>query len=330
MEMFKGAIKTLAAGLAAATMFGTSAQAADAVTLGTSGSGSPFYVNAVGMSRVIQNHAGINVSVESVGGSHPNVFAIANGKIDLAIVNALSALDGFNGKKPFPQKVNLRLIAQGDESLRQVFVRRAAGIEKPSDLEGKKWVSKIPANPDIGEISEALMTAAKINSGKVRQISASATSEIVSGFESGTIDAATMPASARAPHVMRLFDNRLIDYLAITSEQAKAMAPMLPEGLRVRTLAAGTYPHQDKDATVFAVRTILVAGADTPDDVVYRVAKALFENGEELSKFHPTAKHWTVANTVDEAPLPLHPGVVRYLKEKNAWSKELETQQGRF
>lgn len=320
----------LAIGLATTALLAAGqAGAQQAITIATSGSGSVFYTNAVGMSRVIQNHTDVNVSVESVGGSHPSIFAIIKEQADLAVVNVLAAVDGYEGKKPFPSKADLRLVAQGNMSLRQVFVRRDAGIKTPKDLARATWTTKIPANPDIGQISDALMKVADIDPSSVKQVTMSATSEVVQGFESRTIDAATMPASARAPHITRLFNDRIIDYLQISKEQGQAMKPMLPRGMSVRTLDAGTYPNQDRDAVVFAVRTVLVADADTPDDVVYKVAKALFDNGAELSKFHSTAKHWTVENTVDEPPLPLHAGVVRYLKEKGAWSDALAADQAK-
>ena len=75
----------LAAGMLAAP---GSAMAQKAVTLGTSSIGSTFYVLAVGMSKIMQKYSGINVAVESVGGSHSSMFSIRRGKIDIGMANA--------------------------------------------------------------------------------------------------------------------------------------------------------------------------------------------------------------------------------------------------
>ncbi len=83
--------------VAACTTAVTPIAAQEALRLGTSGSGSVFYTLGVGLSRLISEHAGINVSVESVGGSHANVFAMMNDQVDLAIVNAQAAGDGYDG-----------------------------------------------------------------------------------------------------------------------------------------------------------------------------------------------------------------------------------------
>ena len=57
------------------------AAAQKAVTLGTSSIGSTFYVLAVGMSKIMQKYSGINVAVESVGGSHSSMFSISSGML---------------------------------------------------------------------------------------------------------------------------------------------------------------------------------------------------------------------------------------------------------
>jgi TRAP-type uncharacterized transport system substrate-binding protein len=107
--------------------------AQEAVNIATSGSGSPFYQNAVGISRVIQNHTAINATVESGAGSTPNIFSIMSGEADMAVVNALAAISGYDATPPFTSQVDLRIIAQGGLSLRQVFVRRGANISSVKD-----------------------------------------------------------------------------------------------------------------------------------------------------------------------------------------------------
>ena len=52
------------------------------------------------------------------------------------------------------------------------------------------------------------------------------------------------------------------------------------------------------------------------EDLVYRLVKALFENNDYLVKIHPSAAYTTGENAVTFSPIPLHPGTIRYLKEK--------------
>ena len=315
---------------ASTLLISTHGLAQQAVNIATSGSGSPFYQNAVGISRVVQAHTNINATVESGAGSTPNIFSIMNGEADLAVVNALAAIAGYDAQPPFAQKVDLRIVAQGGLSLRQIFVRRNANINSPSDLAGKTWIHAMPANPDILQISNALMEAAGLSPNTMRLASMTTSGEAIDGFSARTIDAVTMPASAGAPNVARLFESQTIDFLPISPEIADRMRGLLPRGLNIGTLPAGSYTNQANDAVVFELRTLLVAHADTPDDVVYEIAKAIFENRDELSTYHASARGWTLANTVNNPDLPLHPGTVRYLKDIGAWNAEIESQQQKF
>ena len=51
-------------------------------------------------------------------------------------------------------------------------------------------------------------------------------------------------------------------------------------------------------------------------DLVYSLVKALYENNGYLMKIHPSAAYTTPENAVKYCPIPLHPGTIKYLKEK--------------
>jgi hypothetical protein len=309
----------------AATLGPVSGQ--EAIRLGTSGSGSVFYTLGVGLSRLIGEHAGINVSVESVGGSHANVFAMMNDQVDLAIINAQAAGDGYRGNAPFPQKVENCLIAQGQPTLRQVLVRKGANIGTIADLAGKTWIDTMPANPDIAQISALIAKVGGLEPGSYQAVSMAESIEAINGFEGGTIDAVTLPASAGAPNVAQLMDAGTIDFLYMTPEDIAAIEPDLPTGLSIYTLPQDTYPNQQKDVSVFGMRTILVGKCDLPEDVVYKIASSLFDHLDEFATFHPTGKQWNLEATVDKPTVPFHAGAIKYLKEHGAWTDELQAMQ---
>ncbi|MBE0555822.1 MAG: TAXI family TRAP transporter solute-binding subunit, partial [Proteobacteria bacterium] len=52
-----------------------------------------------------------------------------------------------------------------------------------------------------------------------------------------------------------------------------------------------------------------------PEDVVYKMTKAVYENLEELGKSHPQGKD-IVLKSATSVSIPLHPGAIRYYKEK--------------
>ena len=60
----------------------------------------------------------------------------------------------------------------------------------------------------------------------------------------------------------------------------------------------------------------LVTSAKVPDDVVYELVKAVFENFDEFKKLHPAFANLDPKEMVkDGLSAPLHPGAAKYYKE---------------
>lgn len=60
-----------------------------------------------------------------------------------------------------------------------------------------------------------------------------------------------------------------------------------------------------------------LVSAKQPDDVVYKLVKATFDNFDEFKKLHPTFADLDRKDMVKAGlSAPLHPGAVEYYKEK--------------
>jgi hypothetical protein len=55
--------------------------------------------------------------------------------------------------------------------------------------------------------------------------------------------------------------------------------------------------------------------ADLPDDLVFRVVKAAFENHEQMMEVHAAAAATVPANITRNSFLPLHSGAIRYYRQ---------------
>ena len=87
--------------------------------------------------------------------------------------------------------------------------------------------------------------------------------------------------------------------------------------LKAMTIAAGSYPGQDAPIVSVGSWSFIMARPTVPDDVAYRLARALHRGEAALAQRLPQARETTAANTVAALPRPdlLHPGVTRYLRE---------------
>jgi TRAP transporter TAXI family solute receptor len=87
--------------------------------------------------------------------------------------------------------------------------------------------------------------------------------------------------------------------------------------LKTLTVPAGAYPGLDAPLVSVGSWSFVMARRDLPDDVAYRLARALRRGAEDLARRLPQAKETTTANTVAAAPRQeqIHPGALRYLRE---------------
>ena len=83
------------------------------------------------------------------------------------------------------------------------------------------------------------------------------------------------------------------------------------------TIPGGMYTGTDEDVSTFGVKATFVTSADVPDDVVYEVVKAVFDNFDRFKGLHPAFADLTEEEMISAGlSAPLHPGAEKYYKER--------------
>jgi hypothetical protein len=87
--------------------------------------------------------------------------------------------------------------------------------------------------------------------------------------------------------------------------------------LKAMMVPAHTYRGQTKPVHAVGLWSFVLARETLPDEVAYRLARALNQAEADLARRLPQAAYTTAANTAAEAPRAelLHSGVARYLRE---------------
>lgn len=87
--------------------------------------------------------------------------------------------------------------------------------------------------------------------------------------------------------------------------------------LRALTVPPGSFPGQTEAIHSVGSWSFVLARPDLPDDVAYRLARALHRGEAALAARLPQARETTPRNTVAAAPRVelIHPGALRYLRE---------------
>jgi TRAP transporter TAXI family solute receptor len=105
-------------------------------------------------------------------------------------------------------------------------------------------------------------------------------------------------------------------FIAPDAEEIKRILAQQPL-LKPMTMPAGSYPGQDAPIATVGSWSFVLARPGLPDDVAFRIARALHKGEAALGSKLPQARETTAVNTVAAAPRAdlIHPGVVKYLRE---------------
>ena len=103
-------------------------------------------------------------------------------------------------------------------------------------------------------------------------------------------------------------------FVSLTPEQIEAIRKAMPE-LTISEIGSGAYSSLDKTYTTLGVYNFAIGRDDLPDDLVYQLVKAVFENQPRLLKTTSAASDTLPQNAVKDSFLPFHPGAVRYYRE---------------
>ncbi|MFB3884918.1 MAG: TAXI family TRAP transporter solute-binding subunit [Thermodesulfobacteriota bacterium] len=297
------------------------------IVIGTSSVGSSGYTQGVGIANIISKKTpAISVTARPVGGSDANVRAVRDGKVEVAIVNAVSAVQGLLGMGAYSKegRAPLRLLLQGFLTPRFIVTRKASRIEKLEDLQGKTIVGKRPAMADIEAATLAYLEIAGISKEKIKIVETVETGETIEALKIGSVDGALLPTTFLSPGFQELSRTTDVTVPSLTQDQAKKMIEKLGPAFRPMKVPPGTFKGQEKEILTIATPMILMARDDLSQDVVYMVVKTLLDNEKDVKALHSEAQYWTLENTLESPPLPFHGGVEKLLKEKGAWTPNLD------
>ena len=164
----------------------------------------------------------------------------------------------------------------------QVVALTDAKVNSFADLKGKTLVTQSKGNTAELLTDQVLkingMTYASL--GKVN-FQASYT-DAVDMMKDGHVQVFTLGTTAPASAVMDLASARDIQMVPVDD---KTMAELKKQnaGYNRLVIKAGTYPKQDKDVAAIGYTTHIVVACDLPEDVVYRMTKAMATNVNDMA-----------------------------------------------
>ena len=320
-------IKLALAGLAAAVTV-TAAPSAFAqqkfMTIGTGGVTGVYYAAGGAICRLVNKDRakhGIRCSVESTGGSVFNVNTVKAGELDFGFAqsdvqyNALKGVAQFNGQ-PFPE---LRAVFSVHPEPFTVVARKEANVKSFADFKGKRFNIGNPGSGTRASAEELLATLGwKL--GDFSLASELKADEHGPALCDGKIDGFFYGVGHPSANIQDPTTSCGAQLISLTGPAVETLLKDKPYYARA-TIPAGLYPNNPNATETYGVLATIVASSKTPDDTVYAVVKAVFDNFDEFKKLHPARANLKPESMlVDGNSAPLHDGAARFYKEKG-WIK---------
>jgi uncharacterized protein len=301
--------------LAIATSTGVMAADPDwpkSLTLGTASPGGIYYVYGDALAQILTEKLGIPVNPQPTQGTVHNVKLVDSGRAQLGMTTTGVALQGWNGTGDWTGGKQYRtmraLFPMYDTPLQAVVLQRS-GITALAQLDKKR----IGAGPKAGTGGTYVPAILKVL-GISAEVSYGALDDAATDLPAGHIDAFMTTVGAPASAFQNIEAKEPVTFLSPSSEQIEIIRKAMPE-FSPSKIAAGTYRFLDKDYVTVGMYNFGIGRADLPDDLVYQVVKAVFENQPRLMKASPVASETIPQNVVKDSFLPFHPGAVRYYRE---------------
>jgi TRAP transporter TAXI family solute receptor len=296
-----------------------SAQPRRAVIMASGSVDGAYYPIAGAISRITSDSRDLNflVAVESSAGSIANVQLLKSGEADFALLqndvayyafNGIT-LDAFAGK---PVK-NMAGVFSVYPEIVHVITRRSADVRSIRDLKGKRVVLGAPGS---GAEQNALQV---LKAHGIRETDLRTTQPIgrMAAFDqlkAGTVDAVFVSTALGSPLIADAMTSGKLTLVGIGDSAGDALRRSYPF-YTVEKIPANTYPGLEHDVTSAGVMAILVARSSAPDELVYSLTKAVFDNLPQFQSSHPAARHLTLHTALSGMALPLHPGAERYFQQ---------------
>jgi TRAP transporter TAXI family solute receptor len=292
--------------------------------IATGGTGGVYYPLGSAIAKLLTRQVPGLVAIARVtGGSVDNLKMIGLRQSQVALAMVDAALDASRGKHKFSAgRIDLRTLMVLYPNRMHVVTLEGRGIVSMPDLRGKRVSIGGPGSATelmADRIVEALGLGADINRqrlGLTAAVEALKTGRIDAFFFAGGLPTAAIAELAAMPG-LRI---RLIDHAAAVTDMNMKYGDGRSGGVYASgVIPKDTYVGQGKDNTIAIVQNILVADATLPDQIAYRVVKAIAENRDELISVHDEARNIALDNqSPKNSPIPWHPGAVKYLNEKGA------------
>ncbi|MGC2812451.1 MAG: TAXI family TRAP transporter solute-binding subunit [Bradyrhizobium sp.] len=291
------------------------ARAQQFINVLTGGTSGVYYPLGVAIGKIYSDRlANVKTQVQATKASVENLILLQQGRgeIAFALGDSLKAAWEGDAEAGFKTRLDrLRTIGAIYPNYIQIVATADSGIKTLADLKGKSLSVGAPkSGTELN--SRAILAAAGLSYKDIGKVEYLPFAESVDLMKNRQLDATLQSAGLGVASLKDLSTSTEITVVSVPSETVDKIGPPF---VAVK-IPANTYTGQDKDVPTAAVVNYLVTRSAVSDDLAYQMTKLIYESLPELANAHAAGKEIKLENAAAGSPVPLHPGAIRYYKEK--------------
>ncbi len=286
--------------------------------MGTSGATGSWYPVGVGLSTIWNEELkndGIHVFVQTTGGGAENIQMIKSKELDMCTLGALTVNEAYNALNNTTHLPNLRtMFAFQATSMQPVILKKHVKTGHFSDIQGLKLGVGNPGGNAEKMFNIMNQALGNFTVSPERLSPANACDAIKNGFIDGNFFTGGAPIASLID--LLATPGLEIQMLEVTPEDIDKMNAISNNMWTFGTIPAGIYDGFDKDLHVAQAYDALVCTAEVPERVVYRLLEVMFNNLEKVNAINYSMSHFKTNMALNSLACPMHPGAVKYFREK--------------
>src|SRR5947209_11517056 len=308
--------KLIAAAVAtSAILSAPSAQAQAFINVLTGGTSGVYYPLGVAIGKIFSDKIpNVKTQVQATKASVENLVLLQQGRGEIAFTLGDSLKAAWEGDEEagFKSKLTkLRTIGAIYPNYIQIVATADSGIKTLADLKGKSLSVGAPkSGTELN--SRAILAAAGMTYKNIGKVEYLPFAESVDLMKNRQLNATLQSAGLGVASLKDLSTSTEITVVSVP----KAIVDKIGPPFVPATIPANTYTGQDKDVPTAAVINYLVTSAAVSDDLAYQMTRLIFESLPELVDAHAAGKAIKLETATTGSPGPLHPGAIRYYREK--------------
>jgi uncharacterized protein len=290
------------------------------LSLGTAPPGGAFFVVGGALSEVL-NEAGADrgwrVTAEATSGSQENIRRLVRGELDFALSNAAITYFAVRGGEGWDQAYPVRTVMTLAPNVALFIAPAHAGVSRIADLRGRRVVIG-PAGAGFEFFVGPLLRAHGMSYGDFTSLNATQAAA-VDMLADGSAAAAFIGGAIPTASITQASASQDIVFVPFEED---AMERLTAEYLFFdrATIPANTYRGQTTDFRSLDTGSMhLITTADKDAQLVYEIAKTLYENRERVVEKHAAGRAINPRNVVRDTGTEFHPGAIRYYREVGIW-----------